>query len=297
MKLFKGSGVAIVTPFKEGKVDFEKLTDLIRWHVEEGTDALVVAGTTGESATLSREEKLEVFRHAVKVAEGKIQVIAGTGSNNTAESISLSVEAEKIGVDGLLLVTPSYNKPSQRGLYAHYKAVADAVSIPVILYNVPGRTSVDLRPETVIELSRVPNILGLKEASGDVERIRPLIEALPDDFRVYAGNDGEIVDVLESGGYGVISVLANIVPGIVHQMTEDYFKGNIAQARKSQEEYSTLISALFSETNPVPVKEAMNLLGWKVGGVRLPLVEMEEESLRKLEGVLKDYGLTGDENR
>ena len=297
MKLFKGSGVAIVTPFKEGKVDFGKLTDLIRWHVEEGTDALVVAGTTGESATLSREEKLEVFRHAMKVAEGKIQVIAGTGSNNTAESISLSVEAEMCGVDGLLLVTPYYNKPSQRGLYAHYKAVADSVSIPVILYNVPGRTSVDLRPETVIELSRVPNILGLKEASGDVARIRPLVQALPDDFMVYAGNDGEIVDVLESGGHGVISVLANIVPGAVHQMTEAYFKGNIEQARKSQAEYSTLIGALFSDTNPVPVKAAMNLMGWKVGGVRLPLVEMEEDSLRKLEVVLKDYGLTGDENR
>ncbi len=294
MKLFKGSGVAIVTPFKEGKVDEAKMTELIKWHIEEGTDAIIVAGTTGESATLSKAEKLELFSLAMKAAEGKIQIIAGTGSNNTADSIALSVEAEKLGVHGLLLVTPYYNKPSQRGLYAHYKAIAEAVSIPVILYNVPGRTSVDLKPETVIELSKIPNILGLKEASGDVARIRPLAAALPADFMIYAGNDGEIVDVLESGGHGVISVLANIVPKEVHQITEEFFKGNHEVARKSQEYNQKLIDALFSDTNPVPVKEAMNLMGMDVGGFRLPLVEMDEENHQKLIGVLKEYGLLED---
>lgn len=294
MKLFKGSGVAIVTPFKEGKVDEAKMTELIKWHIEEGTDAIIVAGTTGESATLSKAEKLELFSLAMKAAEGKIQIIAGTGSNSTADSIALSVEAEKLGVHGLLLVTPYYNKPSQRGLYAHYKAIAEAVSIPVILYNVPGRTSVDLKPETVIELSKIPNILGLKEASGDVARIRPLATALPADFMIYAGNDGEIVDVLESGGHGVISVLANIVPKKVHQITEEFFKGNHEVARKSQEYNQKLIDALFSDTNPVPVKEAMNLMGMDVGGFRLPLVEMDEENHQKLIGVLKEYGLLED---
>lgn len=294
MKLFKGSGVAIVTPFKEGKVDEAKMTELIKWHIEEGTDAIIVAGTTGESATLSKAEKLELFSLAMKAAEGKIQIIAGTGSNSTADSIALSVEAEKLGVQGLLLVTPYYNKPSQRGLYAHYKAIAEAVSIPVILYNVPGRTSVDLKPETVIELSKIPNILGLKEASGDVARIRPLATALPADFMIYAGNDGEIVDVLESGGHGVISVLANIVPKKVHQITEEFFKGNHEVARKSQEYNHKLIDALFSDTNPVPVKEAMNLMGMDVGGFRLPLVEMDEENHQKLIGVLKEYGLLED---
>lgn len=294
MKLFKGSGVAIVTPFKEGKVDEAKMTELIKWHIEEGTDAIIVAGTTGESATLSKAEKLELFSLAMKAAEGKIQIIAGTGSNSTADSIALSVEAERLGVQGLLLVTPYYNKPSQRGLYAHYKAIAEAVSIPVILYNVPGRTSVDLKPETVIELSKIPNILGLKEASGDVARIRPLATALPADFMIYAGNDGEIVDVLESGGHGVISVLANIVPKKVHQITEEFFKGNHEVARKSQEYNQKLIDALFSDTNPVPVKEAMNLMGMDVGGFRLPLVEMDEENHQKLIGVLKEYGLLED---
>ncbi|MGB4589859.1 MAG: 4-hydroxy-tetrahydrodipicolinate synthase [Clostridiaceae bacterium] len=296
MKLFKGSGVAIVTPFKEGNVDYEKLTELIKWHIEEGTDAIVVAGTTGESATLSKAEKLELFRHSMKVSEGKIQIIAGTGSNNTQESISLSVEAEKIGVQGLLLVTPYYNKPSQRGLYAHYKTIAEAVSIPIILYNVPGRTSVDLKPETVIELSKIHNILGLKEASGDVARIRPLAEALPADFMIYAGNDGEIVDVLESGGHGVISVLANIVPKEVHQITEDYFSGNLEAARRSQDSYQKLIDALFSDTNPVPVKAAMNYMGMEVGGLRLPLVEMDDENHQKLKTVLMEYGLLEDVN-
>lgn len=296
MKLFKGSGVAIVTPFKGGYVDYEKMTELIKWHIEEGTDAIVVAGTTGESATLSKAEKLELFEHSMKVSEGKIQIIAGTGSNNTLDSIALSVEAEKLGVHGLLLVTPYYNKPSQRGLYAHYKAIAEAVSIPVILYNVPGRTSVDLRPETVIELSKIPNILGLKEASGDVARIRPLAQALPAHFMIYAGNDGEIFDVLESGGHGVISVLANIIPKEVHKIIEDYFNGNIEGARKSQDSYQKLIDALFSDTNPVPVKEAMNLMGMDVGSFRLPLVEMDKENHEKLIAVLKEYGLLEDVN-
>lgn len=291
MTMFMGSGVAIVTPMKEGQVDFEALTRLLEWHVKEGTDAMVVTGTTGESATLSREEKLAIFRHAVAVVGGRIPVIAGTGSNNTQETLALSVDAQATGVDGLLLVTPYYNKPSQRGLYAHYKAVAEAVSIPIILYNVPSRTAVDLLPETVLALSKLKNIAAIKEATGDLSRVKLLKAGAPEDFRIYSGNDDDIVALMEAGGHGVISVLANVVPKAVHQMTADVLEGRLDAAREAQAHFLPLFKALFSDTNPVPAKAALNLMGWNAGELRLPLVGMEPEAEAALKVVLERFGL------
>lgn len=291
MNFWNGAGVAIITPFKNGQVDYEAMEALLNWQIEQGTDALIIAGTTGESATLSKAEKLELFAFALKVTDGRVPVIAGTGSNNTADSVVLSVEAEKLGVDGLLLVTPYYNKPSQRGLYAHYKAIASAVSIPVILYNVPGRTSVDLLPETVVELARIPNIRALKEASGHPERCGQIKPQVPEDFFIYSGNDGEIFDFMEQGGNGVISVLSNVAPKATHDLVQKYLDGDVEGARAMQAEYDPLIDHLFIETNPVPVKEALNLMGWPAGEFRLPLVELAPENREKLTSTLAQYGL------
>ena len=293
-EIFSGAGVALCTPFNNGTINEEALTELIEWHIAAGTDALILAGTTGESATLSHAEKLELFKLGVAIAAGRIQIIAGTGSNNTAETIATSKEAEAIGVDGLLLVVPAYNKPSQRGLLAHYKAVAQEVSIPIILYNVPGRTALDMNPETVIELSFVENIVALKEASGDVPRIGLILAEANPGFKVFAGNDGEIFDVLELGGHGVISVLANICPAETKQMTVDYWAGNKAAAQTAQNHFDKLIDTLFIETNPVPVKVAMNLMGMNVGPLRLPLVELAPENLATLISVLTEYELLED---
>lgn len=290
-ELFNGSGVALCTPFANGTINEDALRELIEWHIAAGTDALVLAGTTGESATLSHEEKLDLFRMGVAAAAGRIQIIAGTGSNNTAETIATSKEAEALGVDGLLLVVPAYNKPSQRGLLAHYKAVAAEVSLPIILYNVPGRTALDMKPETVIELSYVEHIAALKEASGDVPRVGKILAEAKPGFKVYAGNDGEIYDVLDLGGSGVISVLANICPAETKAITEDYWAGDKAAAKAGQEYFNRLIDTLFIETNPVPVKEAMNLMGLNAGPLRLPLVELAPENHATLVGVLTDYEL------
>ena len=291
MNLWIGAGVALITPFKNGEIDFVSLKRLIEWQIQEGTDALVMAGTTGESATLSKEEKLALFRFTVDLVKGRVPVIAGTGSNSTSDSISLSQEAEKLGVDGLLLVTPYYNKPSQRGLYAHYKAVADAVKLPIILYNVPGRTSVDLLPETVVKLSEIENIVGLKEASGEPDRAETILKEVKENFRVYSGNDNEICAFMERGAHGVISVLSNVVPKAVHEMVYDYVDGRIEKSLASQSNYEELTSALFMDTNPVPAKEALNLMGYEAGELRLPLVGLEEESREKLISVLSAYGL------
>lgn len=298
MSLFIGAGVALVTPFKDDRVDYEALERLIEWQIREGTDALIMAGTTGESATLTKEEKLEIFRFTLEVTKGRIPVIAGTGSNSTRDSISLSIEAEALGVDGLLLVAPYYNKPSQRGLYAHYKAISDEVGIPLILYNVPGRTSVDLLPETVIALSKLPNVLGLKEASGHPERARLILSQVKPEFRVYSGNDNEIFDFMENGGHGVISVLSNVAPRVAHDLVYDYLEGRVEKAKETQKKYDELIDALFMETNPVPAKEALNLMGFSSGDFRLPLVGLEEGNREKLQFILTQYGLLegGDES-
>ncbi len=293
MRLFRGSGVALVTPFIGDEVNYEALKRLILWHIEEKTDAIIVFGTTGESATLSMDEKKAIVKFAVEVAQKRVLIIAGSGSNNTKDSIHLSQYAEKVGADGLLLVTPYYNKPTQRGLYAHYKAIAESVSIPIILYNVPSRTGVNLLPETVFELSQVKNIEAIKEASGDISQIAKVIELVPKDFITYSGNDDQTIPILALGGQGVISVTANIIPRRVHDVVMDYLNGS-DEAIQDAHYLRELHQSMFIESNPVPVKTAMNLMGLSVGSVRLPLVEMELKHVSQLKYVLEKYHLLGD---
>jgi 4-hydroxy-tetrahydrodipicolinate synthase len=283
MSIFKGSGVALITPFKEDTIDDALFIKLIEFHIKNKTDALIIGGTTGESATLSKEEKLHIYKLAVLTAKKRIPIIANTGTYNTKESIEMSIKAEKLGVDGLLLVTPYYNKPTQRGLYAHFKAIADAVSIPVILYNVPGRTSVNLEAETTILLSKVKNIVAIKEASGNLNQVKAIIDGVHSDFDVYTGNDDLIYDVLKLGGKGVISVVANILPLETHQLCE-LFHTNIEKAQSIQKHLDIFNDVLYIESNPVPVKTVFHLLGINVGSPRLPLVSMEEKHIK----ILKD---------
>jgi 4-hydroxy-tetrahydrodipicolinate synthase len=289
MKLFEGSGVALITPFLNGQVNQDLFKALIEWQINQNTDALIIGGTTGESATLSFEEKCLIYKIAVEVAHKRVPVIANTGTNNTQESILLSKEAEKIGVDGLLLVTPYYNKPTQRGLFAHFKAIADQVKCPIILYNVPSRTSVNLAAQTTILLSRVSNIIGVKEASGDLEQVKAIKEGTTN-FAIYSGNDDLIYEILKLGGDGVISVVANILPSDTHRVCEIY-KTNKKEAKDGQKKLDILNDVLYIESNPVPVKTAFQLLGVPAEEVRLPLVEMELGNLEKLKTALNEYGL------
>ena len=290
MKLFTGSGVAIVTPFSGNKVNYELFAKMIKWHIKNHTDAIIVTGTTGESPTLTDEEKLKLYQVAVKTAAGRVKIIANTGNYNTLESIHLSKLAKKAKVDGLLLVTPYYNKPTQRGLYAHFKAIALAVApLPVILYNVPGRTSVNLEAATTIELSKIKNIIGIKEASGKLEQVKAIIKGAKG-FQVFSGNDDQYLEVLKLGGDGVISVVANIAPAETHQLYEVYQK-SLGAAEAVQKKINILNDVLFIETNPVPAKTALNLLGVPVNGPRLPLVEMEAKNVAKLKKALKTFGL------
>ncbi|NLZ47847.1 MAG: 4-hydroxy-tetrahydrodipicolinate synthase [Clostridiales bacterium] len=290
MRLFRGSGVAIVTPFKNNKVNFEKLEELINWHIENSTDAIIVCGTTGESATMSKDEKKEVLRFAVEKAAGKIPIIAGTGSNNTADAIEMSKFAESIKADGLLLVTPYYNKTTQKGLIKHFTAIADEVNIPIILYNVPGRTGVNILPETVASLEKHPNIRGIKEASGNISQVAEIARLCSDNFYIYSGNDDQIVAVLSLGGCGVISVAANIMPKEIHDLVFSFLEGKVNEARKLQLRMNSLINSLFIEVNPIPIKTAMNLIGMDAGELRLPLVEMEEKNKSILIKNLLDMG-------
>ncbi|MFU8793668.1 MAG: 4-hydroxy-tetrahydrodipicolinate synthase [Acholeplasmataceae bacterium] len=289
MTLFKGSGVALITPFENQKVNEPLFVALIEWHIKNQTKALIIGGTTGESATLSFEEKCRIYELAVKTANHSIPVIANTGTNNTAESILLSKAAEALGVDGLLLVTPYYNKPTQRGLYEHFKVIADSVTCPVILYNVPGRTSVNLAAKTTIELSNIKNIIGVKEASGDLNQVKEIINNTKD-FQVFSGNDDLIYETLSLGGDGVISVVANIAP-IETQEVCTLFETNKLAAKKAQKALDILNDVLFIESNPVPVKTAFKHLGVDVGSPRLPLVEMELENITKLIVALNQFGL------
>lgn len=290
MRLFRGSGVAIVTPFKNNKVNFEKLEELINWHIENSTDAIIVCGTTGESATMSKDEKKEVLRFAVEKAAGKIPIIAGTGSNNTVDAIEMSKFAESIKADGLLLVTPYYNKTTQKGLIKHFTAIADEVNIPIILYNVPGRTGVNILPETVASLEKHPNIRGIKEASGNISQVAEIARLCSDNFYIYSGNDDQIVAVLSLGGCGVISVAANIMPKEIHDLVFSFLEGKVNEARKLQLRMNSLINSLFIEVNPIPIKTAMNLIGMDAGELRLPLVEMEEKNKSILIKNLLDMG-------
>lgn len=289
MSLFIGAGTALITPFSGGEIDYVTLERLINWQIEESIDAIIISGTTGESPTLSREEKKSLLDFALKTVKGRVPVIAGTGTNSTSDSILLSKDAEALGADGLLVVTPYYNKPSQRGLYAHYEAIAEAVSLPVILYNVPGRTSVDLLLETVIALSKIPNILGLKEASGKPQRVEILKGNVPEGFRIYTGNDPEIAEFMERGAHGVISVLSNVMPRLTHTLVSGSLEGKKEEARTLQKKAERLIEALFMETNPVPVKEALAFMGFGNPEFRLPLVGLETHHREELYEVLKQY--------
>lgn len=292
MAIFTGSGVAIVTPFtRENTVNFDKLATLIEWHIQQGTDAIIVCGTTGESPTLTDDEHKKVIECAVATAKKRVPVIAGSGSNDTAYAVQMSVHAEKVGADALLCITPYYNKPTQKGLLANFTAIADTVTIPIILYNVPGRTGVNLAPETVAKLAEHRNICGVKEASGNIAQVAEIARLVPKDFAIYSGNDDMVVPLMSLGGVGVISVVANIAPKDTHDMAKAYLDGDVAKARDLQLKMKPLIDALFLETNPIPVKVAMNLLGEEVGHLRLPLTEMSEPNMERLKKELRAYGL------
>ena len=289
--IFTGAATAIITPMNESGVDYESFARLIDWQIEEGIDAIVVAGTTGEASTLTDEEHKECIRFAVERAGGRVPVIAGTGSNDTAYAIELSKFAEEAGADGLLLVSPYYNKATQKGLIASFTAVADAVSIPCILYNVPSRTGCNILPKTVKELAKHPNIVAIKEASGNISQIAELAALVGDEIDIYSGNDDQIVPILSLGGKGVISVLSNPMPKKTSEMCKMFFEGDIAGARKLQLELLPFVNALFSEVNPIPVKACMNEMGFCQNDIRLPLTEMEEEHRNTLTQIMRGHGL------
>ena len=292
MALFTGSGVALVTPFNENnEVNFEKLRELLEFHIANRTDAIIVTGTTGEGSTMSDEEKLAVIKFSVDVAGGRIPIIAGTGSNNTKHAVWLSKEAEKLGADGLLVVTPYYNKGNESGIYSHYKAIAGSVKIPIILYNVPGRTGVNMSVNLIKILSEIENITGIKEASGNISYAAEIAREVPE-LDLYSGNDDMTVPLLSIGGKGVISVSANIIPETVHNMVMAFFNRDIDKARELQLKYNNLVNSLFIEVNPVPIKEAMNFLGYEVGGCRLPLGSMSDKNKEILYDILKEHGVS-----
>lgn len=288
--LFKGVGSAVPTPFDENGVDISEFRKFLQFQIDNNVDALIVCGTTGESSTMTRDEKIIAINCALEVANEKIPVIVGTGSNNTREAIEMSKIAEKLGVDGILVVTPYYNKTTQRGLIAHYKAIAESVSIPIILYNVPSRTGVNIEPQTCLELSKIDNIVAIKEASGNISQVAQISNLCGDNLYIYSGNDDQIVPICSLGGIGVISVLSNIKPKFVHDMVYDFLDGNIDKARKMQLNVLPLINSLFSEVNPIPVKYALNELGFNFRVPRLPLVEFSDTNKKVLRQYLKtDY--------
>lgn len=293
MAVFRGAGVAIVTPFKaNGEVNYDKFAELLEFQIKNGTDAIIVCGTTGESSTLTHEEHLDVIKFCVEKVAGRIPVVAGTGSNCTETSVYLSTEAEKIGADGVLLVTPYYNKATQKGLFRHFKTVADAIKIPAILYNVPSRTGCNIEPETVVKLcEEVENIVGVKEASGNISQVVKLMALADGKVDLYSGNDDQIVPLLAMGGIGVISVLSNIAPKETHEICEKFFAGDVEGSCKLQTKSVELCNALFCEVNPIPVKKALELMGMGDGFLRMPLTEMDEANVPKLEKAMKDFGI------
>lgn len=292
MTIFKGSGVALITPFNHNGVDFDKLKELVNMHLTSSTDAIIVCGTTGEASTMTKDEKKETIKFVVDLVNKKIPVIAGTGSNDTKSSIEMSKWAESIGVDGLLLITPYYNKTTQKGLVEHFKAIANEVNLPIILYNVPGRTGMNLLPQTIFKLcNSCSNIVAVKEASGDIGQVAKIKALCRNKIDIYSGNDDQIIPILSLGGIGVISVLANIIPEQVHNMVYDYLNGRIDDALKIQLDYLDLTNALFIETNPIPVKTALNLMNFNVGDLRLPLCDMEDKNLEILKTELKNCNL------
>ncbi|MGG5462525.1 4-hydroxy-tetrahydrodipicolinate synthase [Clostridium sp. B9] len=291
MTLFKGSCVALITPFTEDGVNYEELRKLLEWHIENQTDAILVCGTTGEGSTMTLEEKKEVIKFSVDVVNKRVPVIAGTGTNNTKSSIELSQYAEKVGADMVLIITPYYNKTSQKGLEAHFKAVNDAINIPIMLYNVPGRTGMNISPLMLTKLAELKNVVAIKEASGDISQVAKMAELCGDKIDIYSGNDDQIIPILSLGGAGVVSVLANVIPEETHRMCEKYFLGEVIEAREIQLKYLSLANSLFIETNPIPVKTAMNLMKFNCGPLRLPLCDMEDSNLEILKENLKVNGL------
>ena len=292
MSIFTGAGVALVTPMNaDGSVNFEKMKELIEFQIANDTDALIICGTTGEATTISDEDQIECVRFAKEVAAGRVPVIAGAGSNDTAHCIELAQACEKAGADGVLLVTPYYNKATQKGLILHYTAIANAINIPIILYNVPGRTGCNIAPKTVAELAKVKNIVAVKEASGNLSQVAEIAALVGPDFDIYSGNDDQILPVLSLGGKGVISVLSNVAPKQTHDMVAKFFEGDIQGSIKLQLDAIELIGALFCEVNPIPVKTALNLMGYEVGACKLPLCDMEPKNLETLKTAMKNYGL------
>ncbi|HBE9728652.1 TPA: 4-hydroxy-tetrahydrodipicolinate synthase [Clostridioides difficile] len=290
--IFKGSAVALVTPFtKDNKVDFDKLGELVEYQIANGTDAIVSCGTTGEANTMTDEEQLATIKYVVEKVNKRVPVIAGSGSNDTMHSVNLSQEAEKLGVDALLIITPYYNKANKSGLKRHFETIANSVKLPIILYNVPGRTCVNISPSLIVELAKIDNIVAVKEASGDLGQVAEIASLVPDDFAIYSGNDDTILPLLSLGGQGVISVLANVCPQETHDLVAKFFEGDIEGSRKLQLGMDALIAALFIEVNPIPVKTAMNLLGFNVGDLRLPLAEMDPANLEVLKKELVNFGL------
>lgn len=290
--IFTGSAVAIVTPMnQDGSINYDLYGKLIDYQIENKTDAIVICGTTGESSTLNDEEHIEVMDYAVKRINGRVPAIAGTGSNDTAYAVHLSEEAMKMGADALLLVTPYYNKTSQSGLIRQFNYIADRVNIPIILYNVPSRTGVNILPETYLELSKHPNIVAAKEANGNISALAKTISLCGDNLDIYSGNDDQITAFLSLGGKGVISVLSNILPRETHEICEKFFNGDVAGSASLQLKYLELINALFSDVNPIPVKAAMNLMGINVGECRMPLAPMTDDGLAKLKSCLEKYNL------
>ena len=293
MAIFTGSGVAIVTPFHaDGSINYDKLEELIDFHCNNGTDSIVICGTTGESATMTEAEHIECIKKAVEFTKGRIPVVAGTGSNATHTAIELSKEAEAAGADGLLIVTPYYNKCTQAGLAAHYTAIAKEVKTPIIMYSVASRTGVNIAPETVATLVKnVENIVGVKEASGNISQIAKIMNLTDGNIDLYSGNDDQIVPIMSLGGIGVISVLANVAPKETHDICAKYFAGDVKGSAELQLKALPLVDALFSEVNPIPVKKAMELMGYEVGPLRMPLTELTEGNTEKLAKAMKEFGI------
>ena len=293
MAIFQGAGVALVTPFKEnGEIDYDRLEELVEEQIAGGTDAIVACGTTGEASTMTHEEHLDVISYVCQVVKGRIPVVAGTGSNCTETAVYLSEEAERRGADGILVVSPYYNKATQKGLKAHFTAVANSVKIPMILYNIPRRTGVNIKPDTVADLCRnVENIVGVKDATGDISSVAELMCLCDGNIDLYSGNDDQIVPLLSLGGKGVISVLSNIAPAQTHQICQEFFDGNVKESCHLQLKALPLVKALFCEVSPIPVKAAFKLMGKSAGPLRMPLTEMEPENRERLRAAMKEYGL------
>lgn len=289
--IFKGCGTAISTPFGNDGINFKEFEKFIEFQIKEGVDALIVCGTTGESATMSTDEKKQAIKFVVDTVKKRIPVIAGTGSNSTKTAIEMSKYAESVGADGLLLVTPYYNKTTQEGLVAHFKAIANSTSLPIIIYSVPSRTGLNVTPSTCLELSKISNIVAIKEASGDLSQIAEIANLCGDNLNIYSGNDDQTVPILSLGGLGVISVLSNVAPKDTHNMVQNFLDGNVIKARELQLKSLNLIKALFCEVNPIPVKEAINMIGYDFGIPRLPLVELSNTGKEKLKKAMTEYGL------